>query len=782
MARSKTTTPPAALAWAYRVSDAAASREWLVYLSVAVLTVVATAFALDLWNMNWSVPLVYSGDGVLIAAHIKTDIETGWYESQSLLGAPFGQVYHDWKSADNLHHIFASVVGLVVKDFGVVMNLYYLLGYLFAGLTGAWFLRLVGVSRLMSIVLGVAFAIAPYHFIRSESHMWLSAYYPIPLALGVVYLIARGVPVWTRNERPAHRLLGWATGRAAFTVVALALVATANSYYGFWMVLFIAAVGLARLVYDRSWRRFLGAVTAGVWTVVVMLANMAPDLLYSAANGANNAAVGRFPVESEIYSLKLMQLILPQADHRIGILSTLRSFYDSNFPFTSEAPALGVLAAAGFLAALVLALYAAFTLGVARRDPSPMLRSLGVLSALVVFAFLLATIGGFSSVIALFTSDLRGWNRMSIVIAILALAVTGLLVDALVRLATERMRSEHLTGFVAAAVAAVLLFGAYADQVTPARVPNYAANQAAFDQDAAMVAAIEDAVPADSMILQLPFRQFPESTGENGVPDTDQLLPYLHSDTLRWSGGGIKGRPQSMWSGVAAAELSTPALVYSATAAGFNGVLLDRKSYAADEAAPVEASLTETLGEPVYRSPDDRYTFFTTEAASRILSDSLSSDEIDAIGDAVVNPVLPTYNRNYSSGYSVLSSVRAYEPNITLANPRDTPVEVELSVGLAYRQGPATLNLTLPDGSVESFPVDVGFEPVHFTVVAPAGTSVMPITITDGPAPDIGSLGDAGPISFGGLAVRDTDLIELLEAIPDLTVLPQLASPTSGEQ
>ena len=781
MAQSKSATSNAGLVWVYRVSDSLARREWLVYVAVAVLTVVATTLALDLWKMNWHVPLVYSGDGVLIAAHIKTDIETGWYESQSLLGAPFGQVYHDWKSADNLHHIFAAVIGWVIKDYGVVMNLYYLLGYLFAGLTGAWFLRLVGVSRLLSIVLGVAFAIAPYHFIRSESHMWLSAYYPIPLALGVVYLLARGLPIWTKSARFDNRFLAWTTGRAAFTIVALALVGTANSYYGFWTVLFIAFVGLGRLIYDHSWRSFFGAVAAGVWTVIVMVVNMAPDLLYSAVHGANNAAVGRFPVESEIYSLKLMQLILPQSGHRVHFLSMIRSFYDNTFPFTSEAPALGIVAALGFLAALAIVAYAVLVFGVRRQQASPLLRSLGVLSSLVLFAFLLSTLGGFSSLIAFFTSDLRGWNRMSIIIAILSLAVTGLIVDAVVRRVTARLRSEHVTRLVAAAVAAVLLLVAYADQVSPVRVPDYAANQAAFDQDEAMVTAIENAVPADSMILQLPFRLFPESTGANGVPDTDQLLPYLHSDTLRWSGGGIKGRPASMWSGLAATELTTPALVYSATAAGFAGVLFDRKSYADDTATPVEQSLVETLGEPVYRSPDNRYAFFTTEAADDVLTSELTDDQITAIGDEVVNPVLPTYERNYSSGYSVIDSLKPYRPKIVLTNPRDSAVDVRVSLTLSYRQGEAKANITLPNGTVKTYDVGPDPRPVSFTVSVPAGTTDLPVVITDGSAPVIDAIGDAGPVGFADLVVRDTDLVRHLGAISGLSVLPPIAAPSAAE-
>jgi len=210
-------------------------------------------------------------------------------------------------------------------------------------------------------------------------------------------------------------------------------------------------------------------------------------------------------------------------------------------------------------------------------------------------------------------------------------------------------------------------------------------------------------------------------------------------------------------------------------------VLFDRKSYADDTATPVEESLVETLGEPVYRSPDDRYAFFTTKAADDVLAAELTDDEISAIGDDVVNPVLPTYERNYTSGYSVIDSLKPYRPKIVLTNPRDSDVDVQVSLTLSYRQGEAKANITLPDGSVKSF--DVGPDPraVSFTVSAPAGTTDLPVTITDGSAPVIDSIGDAGPVGFGDLVVRDTELIKKLRAIDGLTVLPPVESPAADE-
>ena len=38
--------------------------------------------ATGLLTGRWDVPITYSGDGLSVAAHVKTIMETGWYEWQ----------------------------------------------------------------------------------------------------------------------------------------------------------------------------------------------------------------------------------------------------------------------------------------------------------------------------------------------------------------------------------------------------------------------------------------------------------------------------------------------------------------------------------------------------------------------------------------------------------------------------------------------------------------------------------------------------------------------------
>ncbi len=177
-----------------------------LYASTAVAAFLAMAVMTRLWRANWSVPFFYEGDTLSSAAHFKTILSTGWYESQPMLGVPYGQHYHDFPFSDELHPIVINLFGLFTSNWITVFNLYYVLGYPLAALTALWFLRRCGLDGALALVLSVLYAVAPYHFWRNEMHFFLGEYYCVPLGLGVALAAARGDALWG--------IRSW-TGRAA---------------------------------------------------------------------------------------------------------------------------------------------------------------------------------------------------------------------------------------------------------------------------------------------------------------------------------------------------------------------------------------------------------------------------------------------------------------------------------------------------------------------------------------------------------------------------------------
>lgn len=606
--------------------------ETATYLVAALATTVGVWWALGLSTATLSVPFAYWGDAVATSAHVKTTLEMGWYESQPLLGVPAGQHYHDFPTADNLHLIAVRVLGLFTSDWATVLNLYFLLGFPLAALTAVYFLRRIGAGRAMAAVGATLFALAPYHFVRGESHLWLASYYVVPLALLVVVRAFQGENLWRAAPTDAPRR-PWT--RAAVTAVGLVTVATASTYYAVFTVTLLAVAGVAAFAQHRQWRRFLGAVSAGVVVVATALLNMLPDLLYSAQNGPNGGGLVRSGAETEIYALKITALLLPVPNHVVDRLADLRASYNSTYPLVSELPVLGGVAAVGLVLLLVVVVLRLAQLGAtAPRGRWAVAVALG---SVTLVALLFSTVGGVSSLLSFLTPDLRGWNRMSIFVALLALGGVALAVDQVG--GWLRARTSRAVAMPAVAVVAVvLLVGGTVDQVGRGSQIDHAAVRVSFDADARWVGEIEDTFGADATVFQLPYLPFPESGITNGVIETDQLKPYLHSATLGWSAGGIKGRARTDWPAAVSAAQAAEAGPQVA-AAGFSALVVDRQYYGA-EADTVTDQWTALVGPPVVTSPDGRHEVFDLRPLRTELLDRFTEESVDAAGHAVTHPTL----------------------------------------------------------------------------------------------------------------------------------------------
>lgn len=677
--------------------------EPLLYLVTALITSVTTFFALTLWRADLRVPFEYSGDAIPTAAHFKTVIEEGWYEYQPRLGAPAGQFYNDFPTADNLHLIAAKVIGLFTSDWAVALNSYFLLGFVLAALAAVWFLRTCLVSRPLTVALATLFAIAPYHFARGESHLWLASYFAIPLGLGLLVLLFRREKLWARG-RAANPVLGWMFSPASRTIVWIALLATSSSYYAVFFLILLAFTGIVVLIRDRNWRAFAGAVTAGVATVVVMLLNMLPDLAFGWQNGANAGGLDRSRSEAEIYALKLSQLLLPWPEHRIDLLRELRARYDASYPLVSERPALGLIAACGLIAAFIF-LAVNGLLKRAGTITAPRWSIVAALSSLTFVAFLFASVGGLATFISFFTASLRGWNRMSIVIAMLSLAVVGLLVDLLINHLAER-KSWRPPAVTAAAIVvsiAVLAVG-FVDQTPERPAERYAQTKAQFLADEEWFELVESSLEPSSKVLLLPYIPYPESANSAGFLAANQLVGYLQTQEVRWSNGGIKGRPTADWPGQLS-SYPTSQLADLAATAGFSGIVVQRDALL-DHGAELETALSESLGTAPRVSRNGQYSFFDIDdRAAEITADTPDAAH-EAASASITNPVTPYAVPSFVREQFELGAATAFRGPVggsfRLANATDEAVPSTLSFTLTSDPHVTTALVALPDGTKQS--------------------------------------------------------------------------------
>jgi len=633
-------------------------REAMLYGYAAVLTAGVVTAIMRLWRATLSVPFAYFGDAVASASYFKDVIQVGWYENQPHLGAPYGQHYHDYPFADDLQPAMAKVLSLFTDNWAVAFNGYYLLGFVLCALTAVWFFRVCGLGRWTSVVLAVLYAVTPYHFIRGQNHLFLASYYCVPLAMVLVIRSARGEGLWGRRRR-ANPIVSVLTGRGAGTVVILALVVYSSAYYGVFTALLLACGGAFGLLRSWSWRRLAGVLAAGVTLLFFFLLAMVPDLVYARVHGPNPAALFRLAKSAEIFALKFTPLVLPAPGHPILAFANFRLNYDTSYSFNGERPALGLIGAIGFLMLLSVALVTLTGRIMVKTGAAATTRrtTLLGLSFLSWMALAIGTIGGLGTVVSFFTTSIRGWNRISIFIVLLALAGVGLAVEAwgsrLSTAARARAASPpplgssvptvRRRGRIAVAATPVLsvivLLLGVADQSLTLAVPPYEANKTSYVSDQQYVDRIQGQLPADSMIFILPWQGFPETGRTNGISESDQLKLWLHSTTLSWSGGGMKGRPQTDWP--AAVVRKKPAeMVRDLAGIGFVGISINRAALA-DHGARWESTLRPLLGAPTLISSDQKYSYLNLRAAIEKLNSSTTPAERAAMA-AVITHIPPS--------------------------------------------------------------------------------------------------------------------------------------------
>ncbi len=180
----------------------------------------------------------------------------------------------------------------------------------------------------------------------------------------------------------------------------------------------------------------------------------------------------------------------------------------------------------------------------------------------------------------------RFYLRIYIWIAFFALFGLAVLLQWLVRRHVVG-KSRAAFAFYAASAVALLLLGWW-DQTSSSFIPEYAAMKQWYTSDADFGGGWRRYCPG-SMVWQMPFVPYPETPPVYDLQDYQLLRPYLHTKTLRWSYGAMKGRETSRWQ-EALSRRPLPEAVRKLAFVGFAGIYLDRAGFT-DHGAAVEKQL-----------------------------------------------------------------------------------------------------------------------------------------------------------------------------------------------
>ena len=608
---------------ATRLADAAA------FLFCGLLCCATLVWLLQLWRADIRVPIQYGNGGDLTFECMlaKDIVDNGWPLHNPRLGAPGEQDLRDFPMPDLVTFLSMKILSWFTSSWGVIINLYFVAGFLFASWSALTVLRHFGIARVPAVVAALLFALAPYHFYRGEGHLHLSAYFVIPLAGMLLLWVMSGERLFAVVRRGRFFFFPVPSRKGAIAIAACAMLGSDGAYYAFFTILLLMGAGVYRAFEGREFRRTgVAALLIGL-IVLALVLNLLPNIVHILVDGKNPEVAIRVPEEAELYALKLTQLVQPIAGHRIPRLAASREAYNRAQPWMNETEAstLGAFGAAGFCF-LLLSLVAGYPW---HRHRELIHR----LSLLNLGAFLIGTLGGVGSLLAWkISSQIRAYNRISIFISFFAVMALAAVLDELWRRWARAGLSRWLFGIVFGGI----LVAALLDQTTGAWVPPYELFAVQYRGDADFSARAERLLPRSAMVLQLPFLRFPEVAVPSTMVVYDPLRPYLHSTSLRWSFGAEKGRYWDAWQARLAA-LPIEDLLDTASAAGFGAIYVDRNGYA-DKGAAIEVQLG-ALGIPRIESRNGRLWLYDIQPYKNRMQAEFTPESWSRLREAVLHPL-----------------------------------------------------------------------------------------------------------------------------------------------
>src|SRR5678816_3620100 len=255
----------------------------------AYVAVIAVCFLVLIWTMRLErtdlrTPFTYQGDALFYHLVVKGVGDNGWFQSNPMLGMPYGLDLRDVPTSDNnLYFVLIKLISLFTSNYAVILNLFYLIGIFLTVVISFYVLRQFGVSYFPAGLCSLLYTFLPYHFVRGQHHLFLSAYYLVPLMVMVI--------LWTcleeilPNDEQSGRLrLSLRQPKLIASLVICLLISAAGFYYAFFTAFFLLIAAIVLLLRRSNLRSLLvpgmlvGVIIVG--TVVNLLPSLMSAYLY----------------------------------------------------------------------------------------------------------------------------------------------------------------------------------------------------------------------------------------------------------------------------------------------------------------------------------------------------------------------------------------------------------------------------------------------------------------------------------------------------------------------
>jgi phosphoglycerol transferase len=700
------------------------SKEVTYYIISLLFCLIFLVWSMQLWSADLSVPFSYTGDAIFEGELIKGIIDNGWLYQNVFVGLPTGLVSYDYPVNAYLDFILMKLISYIFPNWALTMNVFFLLTFPLTTIFTLFVLRQFKISPLPAIVGSLLFTFIPFHFLRGESHLVLSSYFLVPLVILVIFWIFEGdfLLECMKKDLKISSIVSMFNKKTLFSLLVCIGIASAFVYYPFFSCFFIFITGVCATISNKKLIPLLNAcLLIGIIVFFLFTFNL-PSTQYQLHNGKNPEVAIRYPAESEVYGLKIVQLLLPVNDHRIPIFAQFSSKYAATSPLVNENSfaTLGLIGSIGFIILILNLFYQLFTKSTL--DDNEILKKIKYLSVLNLSAVLLATVGGIGTVIAyLFFPEIRAYNRISVFIAFFCITAIMMLLDVLLQKYSKNNIKKYA---VVGCILIVLFFGIY-DQTSDRFIPDYKNIKELFMSDEHFVNDIEKTYPDDTRVFQLPYVPFPENPAVYGMSDYDHFRAYLHSENISWSYGAMKGRDGDLWQ----REIVTKpldVLLEDVSFSGFNGIYLDSYGYT-DNGKEMISRLSSALQTTPIVSENKRLYFFDMTDYNNRLKFS-SATEIDRYEHQFQNLL----KLEWHDGFSGLEGNDSHnwrwsssEGTLIITNPSDK--ERTFLINTTFSTGNSDFSQLKIDGTSISENLPVNNQGFHYQkkIDLPPGRSLI---------------------------------------------------------
>ena len=553
-------------------------KDTIVLILLAIFSFFVASILMSGWPAGLvpeiKTPYLFEGDVLAYFMNIQRIIENAWFFENGRSGFPFGSNYLDFPTSDTGNYLIIKLFGTVFNSTAAAANLYFLLGFAICAPITYLVVRSIGLSRENSIACAILYTFSAYHFARL-GHLFFTWYFVIPLFFYTGFKLLSNRTIFTNKNLPWKYKI--------YYILYLIILSSFGIYYDLFGCMVLLMCTLIATVIYKSLSIFIEGFIIILTVTIGLLLNVLPSLLYIAQNGANMIGINRGAYESELYAFKIIQLLIPRADHRIEAFSNFSYYYNSHMPLITEnmSASLGAIGAIGFLYLLGFLLFSPF---LTKNNPSTdkshyqisNLLTLKVLAILSISLSLFGTIGGGSSLFALtVTTSFRGWNRLSIFINFIALASIFLVIQSIIQ--NWRLTKNH-SSVISIGIAIIIAILGFYDQTVKSCPECMATRKVINEKYKDYFSKLETSLPKNAAIFQYPYVIYPESAPINNIFSYDHALGFLFSKDLRWSFGGVQGREGDwFYSRLSALPIDQQLLV--ARNMGFSGIYIDRRAF-----------------------------------------------------------------------------------------------------------------------------------------------------------------------------------------------------------